>query len=371
IKVMGSDLDVLAETSQRIADVVRTDERTREHVTSAYADQSMGGYYLHFDVNAARDRIARYGLTVGDVQDTIDSAVGGMNVSHTVEGLARYPINVRYPRELRDSAANLEQVLVATPSGAQVPLGQLVPIDTVRGAPMIKSENGRLTSWVYVDITGADVGSFVQNAQQAIAQRVEMPAGTSLVWSGQYEYMQETWERLKVAAPAALVVIVLLLYLATRSWFQVILVTVTVVLFAPIGSVWLLWLADYNISGAVWVGMIALMGLAAETGLVMLLYLDNSVKRYAAEGRLRDADDLWYAIHDGAVQRIRPKTMTVVTTFTGLLPLMLTAQGAGADTMRRLAAPMVGGLVTAFVLELLIYPVVFYLAVRATMRGAA
>jgi Cu(I)/Ag(I) efflux system membrane protein CusA/SilA len=233
---------------------------------------------------------------------------------------------------------------------------------------MVKSENARRTSWVFVDIAGIDVGTYVENAQQAVESRVKLPPGYNVVWSGQYEYMQQARERLIVAVPLAGVIIILLLYMATRNWFQTILVLVTVIFFAPIGSFWLLWALDYDLSLAVWVGVIALAGLAAETGLVMLLYLENSYERFKAEGRMRNADDLWFAIHDGAVQRIRPKTMTVVTTFIGLIPLMW-ATGAGADTMRRLAAPMIGGLITAFVLELLLYPVIFYLAKRLAMSN--
>ena len=365
IKVMGPDLRTLSEISNQIATVVKTAEGTGDYTTSAFAEKSVGGNYLDFKIN--RDEIARYGLTVGDVQDVIMSALGGMNVTWTVEGLERYPVNVRYPHELRDNIDALKQTLVATPAGSQVPIGQLADILIHKGPPMVKSENARLTSWVFVDITGIDVGTYVKNAQRAVAKQVDLPAGYSIVWSGQYEYMQAARKRLMVVVPFAGVLILLLLYMATRSWLRVGILVLSLP-FSLVGAVWLLYWLDYNISLAVWVGTIALAGLAVETGLVMLLYLENSYERFEAEGRMNSLDDLWYAIHDGAVQRIRPKTMTVMTTFIGLVPL-LWASGAGADTMRRLAAPMIGGLATAFILELLLYPVLFYIAKSAALRG--
>ncbi|MAX27515.1 MAG: hypothetical protein CMJ19_23715 [Phycisphaeraceae bacterium] len=224
---------------------------------------------------------------------------------------------------------------------------------------MIKSENARLTAWVYVDIAGLDVGTYVKQAQQVVASQVPLPQGYNIVWSGQYEYMQAARKRLMMVVPIAAVLILLLLYLATNSWLRVGIVLLAVP-FSLVGAIWLLYFLDYNLSLAVWVGVIALAGLDAETGLVMLLYLENSYDQFKSEGRMKDRVDLWHAIHDGAVQRIRPKTMTVVTTFIGLVPL-LWASGAGADTMRRLAAPMIGGLGTSFIMELLLYPVIFYL----------
>jgi Cu(I)/Ag(I) efflux system membrane protein CusA/SilA len=365
IKVMGQDLRILSDISNQIANVVKTAATTSPYTTSAFPEKSVGGNYFDFRIN--RGQIARYGLTVGDVQDVIMSALGGMNVTWTVEGLERYPVNVRYPHELRDNIDALRQTLVATPSGAQVPIGQLAEIDIHKGPPMVKSENARLTSWVYVDIVGIDVGTYVNNAQEAVARQVDLPAGYSIVWSGQYEYMQAARQRLMIAVPLAAVAIVLLLYMATNSWLRVMIVLLAVP-FSLIGAAWLLFLLDYNLSLAVWVGVIALAGLDAETGLVMLLYLDNSFERFEAEGRMNSRTDLWHAIHDGAVQRIRPKTMTVTTTFIGLMPL-LWASGAGADTMRRLAAPMIGGLATSFMAELLLYPVLFYIAKRVALQN--
>lgn len=364
IKVMGPDLRTLSEISGRIANVVKTADGTGAYTVSAFPEKSVGGNYMDFKIN--RDQIARYALTVGDVQDVIMSALGGMNVTWTVEGLERYPVNVRYPHELRDNIDALRQTLVATPSGTQVPLGQLADINVHKGAPMVKSENARLTSWVFVDIAGIDVGTYVGNAQKAVASQIDLPPGYSIVWSGQYEYMQAARKRLMVAVPLAGVVIILLLYIATRSWLRVAIVLLAVP-FSLVGATWFLYFLDYNLSLAVWVGVIALAGLDAETGLVMLLYLDNSYDRFEAEGRMKNTADLWHAIHDGAVQRIRPKTMTVMTTFIGLFPL-LWASGAGADTMRRLAAPMIGGLATSFIAELLLYPVLFYLAKSVVLR---
>jgi Cu(I)/Ag(I) efflux system membrane protein CusA/SilA len=363
IKVMGPDLRTLSDIAGRISQVVRTAEGTGAYTVSAFPEKSVGGNYL--DVKIDRDEIARYGLTVGDVQDVIMSAMGGMNVTQTVEGLERYPLNVRYPHELRDNVTALRQTLVATPSGAQVPLEQLARLEIHKGPPMVKSENARLTSWIFVDIAGIDVGTYVRNAQRAVSRAVELPPGYTLVWSGQYEYMQSARKRLMVVVPLALVLIVLLLYMATRSWLRVAIVLLAIP-FSLVGAVWLLYFLDYNLSLAVLVGMIALAGLDAETGLVMLLYLDHSFERFRSLGRMRDPNDLWHAVHDGAVMRIRPKTMTVVTTFTGLVPLMW-ASGAGADTMRRLAAPMIGGLATSFIMELLIYPAIFYIARRIAL----
>jgi len=360
IKVLGPDLRTLSDLAAQIANVVKTAEGTGPYTISAFPEKSVGGNY--FDININRDEIARYSLSIADVQDVVMSAMGGMNITSTVEGLERYPVNLRYPHELRDSVESLRQTLVATPSGAQVPIGQLAKIRIHKGPPMIKSENARLTSWVYVDIAGLDVGTYVANAQKAVAESVQFPQGYSIIWSGQYEYMQAARKRLMFVVPLAGVLILLLLYMATKSWLRVAILVMSLP-FSLVGAVWLLYLLDYNLSLAVWVGVIALAGLAVETGLVMLLYLENSFDRFEAEGRMRNTDDLWHAIQEGAVQRIRPKTMTVMTTFIGLVPL-LWASGAGADTMRRLAAPMIGGLATAFLLELLLYPVIFYIAKR-------
>jgi Cu(I)/Ag(I) efflux system membrane protein CusA/SilA len=363
IKVMGPDLATLSDLASRIADTIKTDERTGPYTTSAFSEKTVGGSYL--DVVIRRDEIARYGLSVGDVQDVVATAMGGMGVTLTVEGLERYTVNLRYPSELRDSRTTLEQTLVATPTKAQVPLGQLATFTVKSGPDMIRSENARLTSWIYVSMGNIDVGTYVQNAQKVVAEKVKLPVGYTVVWSGQYEYMQEANQRLAIAIPMAGILIILLLYISSHSWLRVCIVLLAVP-FSLVGAFWMVYLLDYNLSLAVWVGIIALAGLDAETGMVMLLYLDNSFERFRAQGRMRNTDDLWWAIHDGAVKRIRPKSMTVATAFVGLAPL-LWASGAGADTMRRLAAPMIGGLITSFIMELLIYPVIFYTAKRIAL----
>jgi Cu(I)/Ag(I) efflux system membrane protein CusA/SilA len=357
IKIMGPDLDRLSELTAEIEAVLRTDVDIAPITASVAADRVTGGNYVTIDID--RWAAQRHGLTVGAIQDVIMTALGGMTVTMTVEGLERYPVNLRYPRELREDLDQLGDVLVRTPFGAQVPLVQLARIEERTGPPMIKSENARLSSWLYITPHIDDMGGYVAQAKAVVAERVDLPAGYSVVWSGQFEYMEEANKRLWIAGPLAFVSILLLLYLATKSWIQVVMVVVVAMFFSVIGAVWTLYFLEYNLSVAVWVGIIALMGLDAETGLVMLHYLKDSCRKYAAEGRLRNRDDLWWAIHDGAVQRIRPKTMTVITTVAGLMPLMF-ADGAGADTMKRLAAPMIGGLVSSFIFELTLYPIIWY-----------
>jgi Cu(I)/Ag(I) efflux system membrane protein CusA/SilA len=330
----------------------------------AFQERTFGGLYLDFDID--REQAARYGLTVGDVQDVIQTAVGGMSITTTVEGPERYPLNVRYARELRDDLPALEQVLVATPSGGQIPLGELATLSINPGAPMIRSENAQRTAWVFVDIAGRDLGGYVAEARRVVAEQVLLPPGYTLVWSGRFEYLEQANARLRVVIPITLCLIVLLLYVSNRSWFRVAVVMLAVP-FSLIGAFWFLWALDYNMSLAVWVGIIGLLGVDAETGQVMLLYLDNEFDRAQQAGRMNSPDDLRRAIHEGAVRRIRPKTMTVATDMIGLLPL-LWATGTGAEVTRRLVAPMVGGITVSFVMELLVYPVVFYLAKRWTLR---
>ena len=367
IKVMGEDLPTLTRIAQDIADALRTDAATSASTTSAFAEKTVGGKYLNITID--REAIARQGLALEDVQNVIATALGGSAITETVEGLERYPVNLRYAPELRDTPAALEQTLVSAPSGAQTPLSQLASFAIAPGPPMIKTENARPTAWVYVNIAHIDLGTYVHNAQQVVARRVKLPTGYTILWSGQYEQMQEASRRLVIILPLTLIAIVLLLYLATRSWLRVSIVLLALP-FSLVGAIWLLYFMDYHLSLAVVVGLIALAGLDAETGLVMLLYLDTSVARFRREGRLRNADDLWWAIHDGAVQRLRPKLMTVSAVLAGLLPL-LWATGAGADTMRRLAVPMIGGVTTSFLLELLVYPVLFYSAMRIALRREA
>jgi Cu(I)/Ag(I) efflux system membrane protein CusA/SilA len=283
-----------------------------------------------------------------------------MKTTTAVEGLERYPVNIRYARDLRDDPSAIQHVLVNSPTGAQIPLGQVATVKIESGPPMIKSENAQRTAWVFVDMSGRDIGRFIADAQAAVKQKLHLPVGYTVVWSGQFENIQEANARLRWAVPLTFVIIVMLLYAATKSWFRVGVVLLAVP-FSLVGAVWFLYFLGYNMSLAVWVGIIALAGLDAETGLVMLLYLDNSYERFKSAGRMRTRDDLWQAVHDGAVKRIRPKTMTVAAAFIGLVPL-LWATGTGADVMRRLAAPLLGGLFTSFLMELLIYPIVFYLA---------
>jgi len=360
IKIMGPDLQTLADLAEKIAALVRPLPGTR----SAYADKSLGGNYVDFVIN--RDELARYGLRVADVEDVIVSAMGGRNVTWTVEGLERYPVNLRYKRELRDNLPALKRALVATPTGAQVPLAQLARIEVHKGPPSIKSENARKTAWVYVDLSTRDVGGWVDRARQLVAEKIPLPAGYTVAWSGQYEYIQAANKRLAVAVPVVFVIIVLLLYLSSKSWFDTCVVLLAVP-FSLIGAVWFLYLAGYNMSLAVWVGLIALAGIDAETGMVMLLYLHQSYDRLKAEGRMNTLDDLKAAIHEGAVLRIRPKTMTVMTTMMGLVPIMI-GTAAGSGVMKRMAAPMFGGLLTSFIVVLLIYPVIFLVAKQFEMR---
>jgi copper/silver efflux system protein len=354
IKVMGPNLDELSRLADEAASIVRTIPGT----LSAYPERTTGGFYLDFDID--REGIARYGLTIGDVQDVIQAAIGGMNVTTMVDGPARYPLNIRYARELRDDPDALRQVLVRTKSGAQIPLGQLATISVNPGPPMIRSENAQLAAFVFVDIAGRDLGGYVNEAKAAIARELKLPPGYHVEWSGQFEYLQEANRRLSIVIPITLVLILLLLYISNGSWFRVAVIMLAVP-FSLIGAFWFMWLLDYNMSLAVWVGIIALLGVDAETGQVMLLYLDTTYEKYLAAGRMRNRYDLLAAIHEGAVKRIRPKTMTVATDMIGLLPL-LWATGTGADVTRRLVAPLIGGIAVSFLMELLVYPVLFYIA---------
>ncbi len=353
IKIGGPDLEVLERLAREVEAAVRPLEGTR----SAYAERVMGGSYL--DIEVDRAGAARHGLTVGDVQDVIATAVGGMNVSETVEGLERYPINVRYPRELRDNVAALAEVVVPTPGGAQVPLAQLASMRIRQGPPMIKTENARPNAWVYVDLRDIDVGTWIRSAKAAVAERVEVPEGYTVLWSGQFEAMQRARGRLLLIVPVTLLLIVTILYLNTRSWGKTAIVLLAVP-FSMVGAIWLMGALGYNWSIAVWVGLIALAGLDAETGTVMLLYLDLAYERWRQRGAMTSFADLAGAIHDGAVKRIRPKAMAVATTFIALVPI-LWATGTGADVMRRIAAPMVGGILTSFIGELVVYPAIFFI----------
>jgi Cu(I)/Ag(I) efflux system membrane protein CusA/SilA len=353
IKIFGADLKEIERIGERLEAIVREVPGTR----SVYAERVTGGYFLDF--LPRRPDLARYGLTIGQLQDVIQTAIGGEDVTTTIEGRERYPVNVRYPRELRDELDRLGRVLVQVPGGAQIPIAQLADIKLVQGPSMIRDEDGFLTGYVYVDITGRDIGGYVEEARQLVRQRLELPPGYVLSWSGQYENMLRVHERLKIVVPITIALIFVLLYANTKSAFKATVVMLAVP-FSAIGAIWLFYFLGYNVSIAAWVGMIALLGLDAETGVFMLLFLDLSHDEAKSRGMLRNRHDLDEAIVHGAVKRVRPKMMTVCAAFMGLLPIMWSTS-AGADVMKRIAAPMIGGLVTSFLLELLVYPAIYKL----------
>jgi copper/silver efflux system protein len=351
IKVLGSDLA----TIERIGKEVEMALKDVPGTTSVFAERTTGGYFLDFDLK--REQLARYGLTIEDAQNVLMSAVGGDQVTTTIEGRERYPVNVRYMRDYRSDIAALQRVLVSTPGGAQVPIGQIAELRLKTGPGMIRDENGRLSGYVYVDVSGRDIGGYVQEAKRAVLQKVQIPAGYQLAWSGQYEYMERVKERLKLVVPITLFVIFLLLYFNTGSVVKTLIILLAVP-FSAIGAVWFLYLLGYNMSIAVWVGLIALLGVDAETAVFMLLYLDLAYKEARDKGLMRTWDDLREAIVNGAVKRLRPKVMTVACMLFGLLPIMWSV-GAGGDVMKRIAAPMIGGILTSFLMELVIYPPIF------------
>jgi Cu(I)/Ag(I) efflux system membrane protein CusA/SilA len=355
IKIFGSDLTQIEKIARELEPVLQAVPGTR----SVYGERVSGGFFVDFDLK--RRELARYGLTVKEVQDVIMSAIGGENVTTTIEGRERYPVNVRYPRELRDDPDHLARTLVPTMSGAQVPLSQLADIRLVEGPAMIRDENGRLSGYVYVDVDTArrDLGGYIADAKEAVARSVKLPVGYQLVWSGQYEAMERVREKMQIVLPVTLFLIFALLYANTKSLAKTAIVLLAVP-FSAIGAVWLLYALGYHMSIGVWVGLIALLGLDAETGVFMLLYLDLAYNESKAAGAMRNRKDLEDAILHGAVKRVRPKVMTVACAFFGLLPIMWST-GAGADVMKRIAAPMIGGLGTSFLMELLVYPAVYLL----------
>lgn len=350
IQVFGDSLETIERAAIEVEHAVSKVAGTR----SAFAERSTGGFYLDFEVN--REQAGRHGLTVEDVNRVVAQSIGGENVSETVEGRERYPISVRYAREYRDDPELLGRILVATPDGAQLPLSQVVTIRSALGPPMIRSEGGKLVGFVFVD-TDRPIADYVAEAKQVVASEAKLPAGTRLDWVGQFKYFERAKERLTWVIPLTLVAVVLLLFINTQSLVETSIVMLAVP-FSLIGAVWLLYLLGYHMSVAVWVGFIALAGLDAETGIVMLLYLKLAHDRRRREGRLHTFDDLRETIVDGAAKRLRPKLMTVATMIIGLVPV-LWSTGTGADVMKRIAAPMVGGLVTSFVLELTVYPAMF------------
>jgi Cu(I)/Ag(I) efflux system membrane protein CusA/SilA len=353
VKVFGPDLAEVGRILSQVEATLNTVPGTR----SAFAERVSQGYYLDFNIN--RQAIARYGLAVMDVEDSIMAAIGGANITQTIEGRQRFPVNVRYARALRDDTGRLQRVLVATPMGLQVPLGELAEIKFVDGPGAIKSEAAQLVGYVYVDVADRDTGGYVNDAQRAVAKMVRLPSGYRLEWSGSFEGMQRASQRLTYVIPITLAVIFVLLYLNSRSLAKV-LIVLTAVPFSLVGAFLLLWLLGYHLSIAVWVGIIALAGVDAEMGMVMLLYLDAAYERRKREGRMNGLDDLDAAVMEGAVHRVRPITMTFFAILMGLLPIMWSS-GTGADVMKRIAAPMVGGIVTTAILSLLIYPAIYVL----------
>ncbi|OGS73330.1 MAG: cation transporter [Gallionellales bacterium GWA2_60_142] len=361
IKVYGNNLDEMERVAKEIEAVVRKVPGT----TSAFAERITGGFYL--DIEPDRAALARYGLTVGEVQEVIATALGGENVTTTVEGLERFGVNIRYPRELRGTPEQIaREVLVPTMDGAMIPLGQLASVRISKGAPSIRTENALLSAYIYVDIRDRDIGSYVADARKAVAEQVKFPPGYYATWSGQFEYMERAAAKMKIVIPITLLLIFLLLYLNFKRVTESLVVMLSVP-FALVGGVWLLWLLDYNLSVAVAVGFIALAGVAAETGVVMLIYLEKAWQEIQArcshEGRKPTAADLHEAIMEGAVERVRPKMMTVVAIMAGLLPI-LWSSGTGSEVMRRIAAPMVGGMISSAVLTLLVIPVIYALIKR-------
>jgi Cu(I)/Ag(I) efflux system membrane protein CusA/SilA len=361
IKVSGSslaELDAMATRIEAVAGKVAG-------VSSALAERVAGGRYV--DIGIDRDAAARYGLNIADVQSVVAGAIGGENIGETVEGTQRFPINVRYPRELRDSLEQVRNLPMLTEKGAQIRLGDVASVGISDGPPMLRSENGRLSAWVYVDVRGRDLRSAVRDLQRAVAESVKLPPGYSISWSGQFEYLERAAAKLRIAVPATLAIILVLLYLVFRRFDEAALILATLP-FAVSGGVWLLWLLGHNVSVASVVGFIALAGVASEFGVVMLLYLKQAWEARVAAGHSSEAD-LLEAIREGAVLRVRPKAMTVAVIVAGLVPIMI-GSGTGSEVMQRIAAPMVGGMITAPLLSLLVVPAAYLLLRRRSIERA-
>lgn len=350
IKIYGSDLAEIEKIGFSLESTLQTVNGTR----SVYAERTAGGYFLDFKFD--RQQLARYGISVNSAESFLMSAVGGENITTTVEGRERYPVNLRYARDFRDHIENLERALITSPSGVQVPLAQVAKVEAVSGPSMIRDENGMLTGYVYVDVSGRDIGRYVEEAKAAVS-KIKLPTGYSLEWSGQYENMQRVRQRLTIVLPLTLLIIFVLLYFNTGSVTKTIIILLAVP-FSAVGAIWLLYFLNYNISIGVWVGLIALMGVDAETGVFMLLYLDLAYEDWKKKGKMTTYGDLTEAIEFGAVKRLRPKVMTVGVMFMGLLPI-LWSTGTGADVMKRIAAPMLGGIFTSFLMELMVYPAIY------------
>jgi Cu(I)/Ag(I) efflux system membrane protein CusA/SilA len=353
IKLLGNDLTVLSRLGQEVEAILKQVPGT----ASVFAERVIGGYYLDFEIK--RLEAARYGLTVGDVQEVITMALGGENITQTVEGLERYPVNLRYFQDYRTSLPALKRILIPTPKGPPIPMEQVADIKLHQGPDMIKSEGARRTAAIFVDIRDIDLGTYIKKAKEAIQAHLKLPPGYNLLWSGQFEYMERARKRLQVVVPITLVLVILLLYLSTQSLVKVCIILLAIP-FSLIGAIWLLYLLDYNLSVGVFVGIIALAGLDAETGAIMLLYLDIAHDERKAQGKLNTYEDLKEVVMHGAVQRLRPKLMTILANIFGLFPVMW-ATGAGSEVAKRIAAPLVGGVTTSFLLELLIYPAIYLL----------
>ena len=351
VKVYGANIQTIESIGTQLEALLPAIEGTR----SVFAERTGGGYFL--DIDWKRDELARYGLSIDDAQMSVMNAIGGDNVTTTVEGRERYPVNVRYMRDFRSSMPAIERVLVPAMNGLHIPISQLATVRITTGPSMLRDENGMLNGYVYVDVAGRDVGSYVSDAKRVVQEKLKLPPGYSLHWSGQYESMERVRERLAVVLPLTLFLILMLLYINTRSFAKTAIIVLAVP-FSAVGAIWLLYLLGYNMSIGVWVGLIALMGVDAETAVFMLLYLDLAYEQARTEGRLGSLRELQEAIRHGAVKRIRPKFMTVACMFTGLVPIMWST-GAGSDVMKRIAAPMIGGIFTSFLLELLVYPAIY------------
>jgi Cu(I)/Ag(I) efflux system membrane protein CusA/SilA len=350
IKIYGADLEEIEQLGRRLEQILKEVQGTR----NVFAERVAGGYFIDFDLK--RDQLARYGLTVDDANMIVMSAIGGENVATVISGRERYPLNVRYAREWRAEIDDLKRVLVPT-MGAQIPLSQIADINLRSGPSMIRDENGMLVGYVYVDIAGRDIGGYVKDAKKVVRDQLPLPAGYSLNWSGQYENMQRVADRLKLFVPLTIFIIFILYFFTFGSIAETLIVMLSVP-FALVGGIWYLFLLGYNMSIAVWVGLIALAGVAAETGSIMIVYLDEAYKRRKEQGKMKHLSDLYEAVMEGAVQRLRPKLMTVGANIFGLMPVML-ATGIGADVMKRIAAPLVGGLISSTILTLVVLPAIY------------
>jgi Cu(I)/Ag(I) efflux system membrane protein CusA/SilA len=353
VKVAGPDLGQIERIGRAIEQALLQVEGT----ASVYSERVAGGRYI--EITPKRLEAARVGLNIEDINEVVSAAVGGINITYTVEGLERYPVNLRFPREQRDDVQKLRELPLVTRNGAQIPLSQIAEVRVVDGPPMLKSENGRINGWTYVDIKRVDLGGYVRAAKQAVRERVKLPPGYSLAWSGQYEYMIRAGERLSQVVPMTLLIIFVLLYLIFRNTAEALFVILTLP-FALVGGFWFLLLLDFNLSVAVAVGFIALAGVAAEFGVIMLIYLDTALKNRKQQGRLNSRQDLKAAILEGAVLRVRPKAMTVAVIIAGLLPIMW-SEGTGSEVMQRIAAPMIGGMITAPLLSMFVIPALYLL----------